>query len=274
MLAPPVAGNTAQNIVQRRRLGLGPLVAFGMKLFEQPFHLGHGIGHRGQHVLLEFRIILVFFGILQHQRQLADKVLHIVDNKGETAVERLHLAGIIKGTGCHFLGQITRRLTADGLQQVDILPVQTPERPRFAQHQQGLQPVAVAQRQHQPGPFAGGNPFGQNRFRPLAADRQRLLAGLKPGNQRMRFGKRRDAGREIPVGGGEESAVFRPVDQQHRCRAVDQIGNGMKNARMQPHCPVIRGQGLNEIQPALPVIVFILEKIGGNETAQIGPYGA
>jgi hypothetical protein len=68
--------------------------ACGGEAREQVVHLADRALERRDHVGAEFGIVGVALGIAGQQRQLADEVLHVVEDEGEAAVELLEAAGV------------------------------------------------------------------------------------------------------------------------------------------------------------------------------------
>ena len=93
---------------------------------EQLVHLADRALQRCDHVGAEFGVVCVTLGIAGEQRQLADQVLHVVQDEGEAAVELLEPAGVGKRFLAEHFGERARRLAAGGAQEVEVLPVERP----------------------------------------------------------------------------------------------------------------------------------------------------
>ena len=74
------------------RLRLDPLHARGRmrrETREQIVHLADRAFERRDHVGAEFGIVGMPLGVAREQRQLADEILHVVEDEGEAAIELL-----------------------------------------------------------------------------------------------------------------------------------------------------------------------------------------
>jgi len=85
----------------------------------------------------------VALGIARQQRQLADKILDVVEDEGEAAVEILEPLGIRQSFLSVGLGQRARRLPSGGAQQVEILPIKRPAVIGRREEHEAEQPVVV-----------------------------------------------------------------------------------------------------------------------------------
>ena len=133
---------------------LGPFA----QLQHQLAHAFDGMVDRHQHVLLEFRVVAVLFGILQHQRQLGDDVLQVVHHESRHLVEGVELAYFEQRLGRLHLGQEARRLATGSAQQVIDFPIHVDRGARTGQDDETLHVMPHHQRDDQPGIGQGGNP--------------------------------------------------------------------------------------------------------------------
>ena len=78
-------------------------------------------GH--QHILLKFRIIVMSFGIFQHQGKLRDDVFEVMNYKGRHLVEGVKFPYLKQGFGCLHSRKKARSLTAGSPEQIIDFPI-------------------------------------------------------------------------------------------------------------------------------------------------------
>ena len=147
------------------------LLALGRDPLEQFVHLADRTLQGRDHVGLEFGIARVALGVAADQAQLADQILDVVENEGETAVEILEPLGVDQRVLAMRLGQVRRRLAPGGAEQVEILPVEIAGIFGRRQHHQPAQLALMDQRNPDPRVKLGQQ---------VGRDRQHGVAGIAP----------------------------------------------------------------------------------------------
>ena len=194
---------------------------------EKVVHLADGRLQRGNHVGAELGVVGVALGVAGKQRELADEVLHVVEDEGEAAIEFLEPLGV----GQRFLavrfGKRTRGLAPGGAQQVEILPVERAAVFGRGKQDDAHQPFVVDERDAGPdarsssipsGPAANGRPDAPAAAQCLEFDDPAAAFDLAPEvGALVGVSNRRVGARPIPRGGARDGSAG-IVDQQQAAR--------------------------------------------------------
>ena len=230
-------------------------------------------GH--QHVLLEFGIVAMTLGVLEHQRELRHDVFQVMDDEGRHAVESIELAHFEQSFGRLHLTEESASLAAGSLEQIVDLPINVQFGARRRQNDEADQVISGCQRHHQPGVGHLDQPGRQEKAVVTARQRAILLKIDHPATVEQELaegairllGRRRN--RHIPVARlGEESAarVFQP---KRTGGALDHIGEPLNHMLAHLGIAGLRGQGARETQPFLAIVVAVAEKMLADENAKL-----
>ena len=85
-------------------------------------HAGHGILERYQHILSELGVVAVPACVRDGHGELAHQVLNVMDDEGKALTVFRQQFCIEQGSRHLLLGEIARRLLADGKQQTLCSP--------------------------------------------------------------------------------------------------------------------------------------------------------
>ncbi len=260
-----------------QRLRLDPLDA-GRRARREPreqvVHLADRALQSGHHVGPELGIVGMPLGVARDQRQLADEVLHVVQDEGEAAVEFLEPLGVGQRLLAVRLGQRAGRLAPGRAQQVEILPVERAAVFGRGEQHQPDQPVVVDQRDSGPHDGLVEHPL-RDRDRPVfgravaVAQRVELddpAAAFDPvpeAGVAFDVAARRIARRPVPRRrGGDRPA--RIGHEQQPARRVGDVGERLDDAVAERRRVLARAaEGVGEAQPFGAIVVAMLEQMLG-----------
>jgi hypothetical protein len=89
----------------------------------QAVHAPHDVLDGREHIRLELGIVAVTLRILEHQRQLRNQVLEVVDDERRHPVERVELPRLEQRFARANLSEEARRLPDRSLQEIADLPI-------------------------------------------------------------------------------------------------------------------------------------------------------
>ena len=168
-------------------------------------------------------------------------------------------------------------MAAQGLEQVYILPVKVPGRPRTGQEDNSDQHLMVHQRDDGPGPVDPPERRGQGeavilpRIARELRDVDHRLGGLEEADERIAFRRREAHGRQVP--GRSQRELFVLAQPHGSGRAVQNIRYGPDHPRLNPQRRVGLRQGLGKPQPLLAIVVLVMEKMLADENFEVRPNG-
>ena len=248
------------------------LVQFG----QHAFHTGHGIGHRGDHVVHERRVVPVFFGIGHQQRQLCHHVLEIMHHEGRQAVGGLELARADQCLDRLLLYQKGRHLYPRGLQDVVVLPGTVLRGQRFHQQQDPCQILFQYQRHYHPGIRSSGQPL--RKYQPgIAAGI--LLEFVQVDHPLPRLQEAHECivllqifhARLAHGVVGHEFITPVALLPQYAPGTIHDIGHDLDGLSAPPGMPAQGRELADETQPFVAVVVLVVEKMLVQKDPQIGP---
>ena len=258
-------------------LGRLPLQAVPAQLLQHAVHLGDRVVHGADRVLDEGRVLQVALRVGDHEGELGHQVLQVMDHEGRDAVEGLELAGIGELLGGPHECEVARDLAADRLQEVGVLPVEGEVGPGLAQHDEAEERGTLQERHHQPRAGHPGEPLGDHEagvelgLAGAFGEVHDELAGLEEAGERAARGLAHVARvREVVAGDGTEGLrlVAQPQDPAGR---LDDGGDRLDGVLAQLLPGAGPGEGVDEAQPLLAVVVLVFEEVPVEEELQTCP---
>jgi hypothetical protein len=159
------------------------------QLQHQLAHLLDRVLDGRHHVLLELWIGMQAFRIAQHEAQLGDDVLEIVDDERRHPVERVELARLEQRFRRDHLGQEASGLAARRLQQVGDLSVDVDRRSCRAQRDESEEFVPDDQRYCQPVLLGSGQPLRQDESGIVLGPGAKLVEVDDPARSKEKLGQ-------------------------------------------------------------------------------------
>ena len=97
--------------------------------FEKLLKSVNGVAQGCHHVVAKFRLVTELGDVGHEQRQLANRVLYVMNDEGEALVELFELARVGQRLGGFFLDEIGSQLQGDDANETFVLPIKLLGRP-------------------------------------------------------------------------------------------------------------------------------------------------